>query len=430
MRGIFQKLMAGESVEIEYFENSIINMDGEARLIAWHNTILTDESGKIIGTLSSGEDITERKKVEENLKESEKKYRHLIEESLLGVAILQARKYVYVNSAFAKLTGYSNEELLGFSPGEVWNLIHIDDRAELESRNIILEEGKPLTPRHKFRYVRKNGEIRWVESLVTVIEYEEKPALQVFENDITDLINAENIQKEFEERRENFITMTTHELRTPLTVISGYLDFLSRRINGMESNQREKIFNVMQNNVYRLERLIAQVSLLSQFEKGIFSLNKKRLNFNNFLREVAEPYTILLENHFRIKGLKKAPELFIEADKDRLIQVLENVLNNAIDHTSPKNRIIELTIEITPVAILLKVKDNGAGIAFENIERIFDQFVSIGTEYSAIGTGVGLYLSKLIIQAHNGKIYARSEGIGHGSVFFIELPRYMISNNG
>ena len=71
----------------------------------------------------------------------------------------------------------------------------------------------------------------------------------------------------------------------------------------------------------------------------------------------------------------------------------------------------------------MKVKDNGAGIAAENLEQIFDQFVSFGTDYSAIGTGVGLYLSKLIMQAHNGKIFAQSKGLGYGSEFTIELPR-------
>ena len=330
---------------------------------------------------------------------------------------------MYVNSAFAELTGFSVAELLDFSPNEVWRLIHPEDQAELERRNIDLEAGTPLLPKHKFRYIQKSGEIRWVESLVATIVYEGHPALQVFENDITDRMNAEKIRKELEDRRDKFITMTTHELRTPLTVIYGYLNILERKIDVMEPKQREKLFKVMQRNFDRLERLVSHVALLSQFEEDIFKINITRFNFLSFFQKVVEPYTILLGNQFRVKDLKTESNLMIEGDKDRLIQVLENILNNAVDHTSSEKRLIETSFEVFPGFIQIEIKDNGAGIAPENLERIFEQFVSIGTEFSVAGTGVGLYLSKMIIFAHGGTIQARSEGLGQGSTFTIVLPR-------
>jgi len=369
------------------------------------------------------QDITERKNSEVALKESELRYRLLVEKSLLGVAILQDRKYVYVNSAFAELTGFSVAELLDFSPNEVWRLIHPEDQAELERRNKDLEAGTPLLPKHKFRYIQKSGEIRWVESLVTTIAYEGHPALQVFENDITDRINTEKIRKELEDRRDKFITMTTHELRTPLTVIYGYLNIIERKIDVMEPKQREKLFKVMQRNFDRLERLVSHVALLSQFEEDIFKINITKFNFLSFFQKVVEPYTILLGNQFRVKDLKTESNLMIEGDEDRLIQVLENILNNAVDHTSSEKRLIETSFEVFTSFIQIEIKDNGAGIAPENLERIFEQFVSIGTEFSVAGTGVGLYLSKMIIFSHGGTIQAQSEGLGRGSTFTIILPR-------
>ena len=386
------------------------------------NAQILDQSGDRILQIAM-QDVTERKNSEVALKESELRYRLLVEKSLLGVAILQDRKYVYVNSAFAELTGFSVAELLDFSPNEVWRLIHPEDQAELERRNIDLEAGTPLLPKHKFRYIQKSGEIRWVESLVATIVYEGHPALQVFENDITDRINAEKIRKELEDRRDKFITMTTHELRTPLTVIYGYLNILERKIDVMEPKQREKLFKVMQRNFDRLERLVSHVALLSQFEEDIFKINITRFNFLSFFQKVVEPYTILLGNQFRVKDLKTESNLMIEGDKDRLIQVLENILNNAVDHTSSEKRLIETCFEVFPGFIQIEIKDNGAGIAPENLERIFEQFVSIGTEFSVAGTGVGLYLSKMIIFAHGGTIRARSEGLGQGSTFTIVLPR-------
>jgi PAS domain S-box-containing protein len=374
-------------------------------------------------------EITEQKIAEEALKESEEKYRLLIERSLLGVAILQDRKYVYVNSSFAKITGYSVEKLLSFSPTEIWTLIHPEDQAGLEKRNIKLEKGKPLLPRYRFRYIRENGEIRWVEAYVTTINYEGKPALQVFENDITEQINAEKIKRELEERRDNFITMTNHELRTPLTNISGYLTILAQRIDVMESSQRKKIFQVIQRNVNRLELLSRQVMLLSQFEKDVFTLNISRFDFYSFVQEAVEPYNILLGDQFQIKGLEKNLELMIDADKERLIQVLENIINNAVDHTASDQRMIQISFETLPTIIKIKITDNGAGITSENLERIFEQFISIRTKYSVIGTGIGLYLSKLIMESHGGTIRAQSGGIDQGSTFIIELPRTIQNND-
>ena len=179
----------------------------------------------------------------------------------------------------------------------------------------------------------------------------------------------------------------------------------------------------MQNNFNRLERLMSQVSLLSQFEEDTFTITIKKFDFRLFYQKVLEPYIILLGDQIQVKGMKTELDLMIEGDEERLIQVLENILNNAIDHTSSKYRLIEIGFEIFPKFIQIEVTDNGAGIAPENLERIFEQFVSIGTEFSVAGTGVGLYLSKMIIFSHGGAIKAQSEGLGKGSTFTIILPR-------
>ncbi|GAH33848.1 unnamed protein product, partial [marine sediment metagenome] len=106
----------------------------------------------------------------------------------------------------------------------------------------------------------------------------------------------------------------------------------------------------------------------------------------------------------------------------RLRQVLDNLVNNAINHTHPEHRLIKLSLAISPSVLRIKLTDNGAGIAPDKLERIFDQFVSIETEYATPGTGIGLYLSRIIMEDHRGSITAQSQGIGHGSTFIAELP--------
>ena len=115
--------------------------------------------------------------------------------------------------------------------------------------------------------------------------------------------------------------------------------------------------------------------------------------------------------------------LNIEGDQSRLRQVLDNLVSNAIHHSHPEHRLIKLSLTISPSIIQIIITDNGAGIAPDNLERIFTQFISIETEFSTTGTGIGLYLSQKIMELHGGKITAQSQGSGHGATFIVELPR-------
>lgn len=296
VKNLFNKLMAGEIELVEYFENPIVPIDGEEKIIGWYNTVLKDNEGKISGTLSSGEDISERKK-------------------------------------------------------------------------------------------------------------------------------AEQIRKELEERRENFIYMTTHELRTPLTVIGGYCDFLSEHDEYIDHPRREKIYSILKSNVNRLERLTRDVSHIVQLERGEFLIEKEEINICSFLKSILEPYDHLLGTQFSFQGCPEEPSVIIQVDPDRLQQVMDNVLSNAIKHTPKDRREIVVSMESSIDSVQVFIHDNGAGISPEHLETIFEQFITIPTDYTAIGTGIGLYLSREIIKAHGGTITAQSGGKGRGATFIVEIPR-------
>ncbi len=150
--------------------------------------------------------------------------------------------------------------------------------------------------------------------------------------------------------------------------------------------------------------------------------NKLAFDFNKFFQEAKEEYQILLGEQLEVDAFQLEFPLIIEGDLNRLRQVLDNVVNNVIRQTHPKHRQIKLSLTISPSIIRIICTDNGAGIAPDNLERIFDQFLSIETQYATVGTGIGLYLSRKIMEALGGSLTAQSHGIGHGATFIVEFP--------
>ncbi|MHA2074424.1 MAG: sensor histidine kinase [Candidatus Hodarchaeales archaeon] len=216
--------------------------------------------------------------------------------------------------------------------------------------------------------------------------------------------------------------MATHELRTPLTVISGYCDFLDKHDQFIAQPRREKIIKLMKSNINRLERLIEDVAQVAQIKKEQFQVFKREFNLCEFLNKIFEQYNQILEDQFTFQKSFTQQSIMVKADPDRLQQALENVISNAIKHTSREKREIILKVEIQGRNIQFIIRDNGAGISPEHLNTIFEQFVTFPTEYATGGTGIGLYLARKILEAHDGKIIAQSAGKGHGSSFIIELP--------
>lgn len=255
---------------------------------------------------------------------------------------------------------------------------------------------------------------------------EEKNLLQLVGQIFSNALHrkkTEKIRLELEQRRENFVWMTNHELRTPLTVISGYTDFLLKNINQIDHDQQNKILVTIQRNINRLMKLTEQVAKIAQFNNRIFELKKVEFNICIFINEALKPYKTILKDQIDFEGCSIKTPAIVEGDKDRLVQVLDNLLDNAVKHTHPDNKLIKVNLEILANSILIKIIDNGAGIDQKNLKLIFEQFVSIETKYSVTGTGIGLYVSQKIIEAHKGTIIAQSEGVGRGATFTIELPR-------
>jgi PAS domain S-box-containing protein len=183
--------------EVEMGEVRIRNKKGEYLWLEIRGKSFIDKYGKKKGLLIS-RDISDRKKAEQKLKESEEKYRTLVEKSLQGICILQNIRLVFANNALAEILGYTIEELLSLSSEEVKNLIHPEDREYVVNRHINRLEGKPVPTRYEFRVIRKDQKVRVVEMYATRIEYEGKTSIQEAFVDITERKSAEQKLKESE----------------------------------------------------------------------------------------------------------------------------------------------------------------------------------------------------------------------------------------
>ncbi|MFX0152488.1 MAG: sensor histidine kinase, partial [Candidatus Hodarchaeota archaeon] len=229
--------------------------------------------------------------------------------------------------------------------------------------------------------------------------------------------------------RKKFTEFATHEFRTPLTVIKGFIELLETRNTNLSEEQIHNCHKIINTNFERLNRLLNDISDIAKLNRDDLSLEIEVIDIAQFLAEKAQTYAQLFNNQieFRISEALSFP-ILAEVDRYRIHQVLDNLINNAIKHTPKTNRRITIDLNSPSREIVkISVEDNGAGIKADNLKKIFEPYVSFESKYSTKGSGIGLFLSKAIIEKMNGFLTVTSQGEDQGSTFSIELPRYIKS---
>ena len=363
-------------------------------------------------------DITESKQAEDRLR----KLSLAVEQNPACIVITDTNGDIeYVNPVFTKMTGYTSEEVIGKNPR-------------------ILKSGQTPPEMHKqlwdtiksghkwqgeFCNKRKNGEIYFENAAISPVINEAGVITHFVANkeDITLRKKVEKEMKEAIEMKSKFISTASHELRTPLTSIKEGVNLVYSETTGPLNDDQKEFLGIAKRNVDRLARLINDVLDFQKMTAGRMDFNLQPACINETVRIVEETMRPLAKE----KGLNLIIEIddavpVVNFDKDKIIQVLTNLVNNAIKFTETGS--IKITTSRNDNSIITAVTDSGCGIKQEDIPKLFQEFQQLATkdaDRKTGGTGLGLAISKKIIENHNGKIWAESE-YEKGTTFYFTLP--------
>jgi PAS domain S-box-containing protein len=356
------------------------------------------------------------------LSEANTRFSELFNATFEGICIHKNGIVLDLNQSFANSFGYQREELLGKSV-----LLFTDEK----SKQLVSEIAESKVPQlYEIGGVKKNGTHFPIEISSKPYRWMEDEVRLVTVRDITDR-HASEMQKikvmeaEAEVRlRDEFISIASHELKTPLTPIKLNLDIFLRAVKSekileIPIPKMQRLFQITQNQVLRLNRLIDDMLDVSRMNRGVLEFRFEDFNFTELLEEVTSAFheEILKANvKLKVFSHKNIP---VKMDRHRLEQVLVNLLRNALVY-APNGRVLIYT-KTENDKLIFAIRDHGMGIPIEDQNRIFNRFERAVSSKNYGGMGLGLYITKQIIEAHHGKIALDSER-GRGSTFIVELP--------
>ena len=426
-----------ESGEATEYEETVRLPDGSVHTFLSTKFPLVDEHGAVYAVGGISSDITPRKKAEQSLRQSEEKFRNLIEGSIQGVLIHQGGRHVYVNPATAEIYGCSVEEMLEKTVDEI---IWPDDRDRLREYREARLRGEPAPSRYEFRGMRKDGSPVWLELLARLIEWDGEPAYQITMMDIDNRKHAERVMQEMtrqlrreKERAEEanraksaFLANMGHELRTPLNAIIGFSDIMQQEMLGPLTGKYGEYSADINRSAEHLLGIINDILDLSKIEAGKLELDEQHVNVRKALHSaerIIAPRAAEMEIRFSRTVPEDVPFLF--ADERALKQILINLLSNAVKFTEAGGE-IHLKVDADKDGMTFEVRDTGIGIAADELQSIFRPFQQgAGGASKQEGTGLGLSLVKSLTDLHGGGVSMESKP-GVGTTVRISFPSHRI----
>ena len=395
-----------------FYEARVVWPDESIHWIRLNGTVVFDKNGKALRTYGTALDITEEKETERILKESEEKFRTLANSISQLAWMAQPDGWIYwYNQRWYEYTGSTLESMQGWG----WQKLHHPDHID-RILNFVKEAWQNNKPFElTFPLKRNDGVYRWFLTRVYPIINADGKVIQWIgtNTDIDD-------QKKTLEQKDEFISIASHELKTPVTSLKGFTQILKIKFEKEENPQAVDLLSRMDKQVDKLTKLIVELLDATKIENGQLKFSKEDFDFNALVLETAEEMQRTTQKH-TIK-VELAPTKIICGDKDRIGQVIINLVSNAIKYSPNANEIL-ITSSIENNSIKLCVRDFGIGIPEEKQANVFDRFfrVSGDKQDTFPGLGLGLFISSEIIKRHEGNLTVKSIP-GEGATFCFTLP--------
>jgi PAS domain S-box-containing protein len=392
-----------------------------------------DPEGKYLGASAVIEDITERKRMEEELKEAGERYRTVVDNMQGGVILFARGKTIYVNKQASDILGYSQDELLAMGPMD----FPAPEDKELLLRTMRASQNTgAISTDISCWIVRKNGERRYIharysrmgqagDTMRFFLVINDLTELKLTEMKLQELYKDElelrhKLEKEIN-KRIDFTRALVHELKTPLTPVLTSGEMLLRVVKeGMPLRLAMNIYRGANDLNNRVDELLE----LARMEVGTFKINIHPTDILKLLQEVVsefKPLTARSKHPLQAQLPESLP--VIMADSDRLKQVLMNLLKNAENYTLAGTE-IAVSAREEGDNLIIEVKDKGPGISEEMQKRIFEPYFRIENDrekLNGLGLGLGLPIARNLIEMHSGRIWVKSQ-VGSGTTFGFSLP--------
>ncbi|KYC40377.1 hypothetical protein WA1_26545 [Scytonema hofmannii PCC 7110] len=371
------------------------------------------------------EDITERKRIEEALCQSEARFRTLAEMTNVIIFIQQGTQFCYVNPAAEYITGYKREELLAHP--DIWELIKERKQLHQQNQSDLVQSEEIKHCEEEIKILTKNGEERWLNCCIGSIEFEGKLAVLGTAIDITkhkqaevDIRQALEQEKELSELRARFISIVSHEFRTPLNNISFSTSSLRRYGHKWTEEEKLEYLYGIETDVEQLNSLLDQALFIGGAEAGKRKFAPQRLDVAQLCRHLLVEMQMQDSGQHVFSFVSQGECLTACVDKNLLQPILTNLLSNAMKY-SPSNSQIDLQLFCQNENLVFQISDKGIGIPLADRQQLFEPFHRASNVGEIQGTGLGLSVVKKFVDLHGGQICVNST-VGVGTTFIVTLP--------
>lgn len=418
------RLLRGEIIHYRS-EKRFVRKDGPIVDVSVSGGLLRAADGTPRYFIVQVEDISERKRSEVALRRSEAKFSGII--SIAADAIIsvdEQQRITLFNNGAEQVFGYTSAEIIG-KPLETliperYREVHKHHFADFATGNAV---SRSMAARREIFGLRKNGETFPAEASISRVSVDGETIFSAVLHDITARINAEEALRRALQARDDVLGVVAHDLRNPLATIVMQISAMERP--GAEPDRRDPTpLQVISRSATRMMHLIEDLLDVTVLEAGHLKLDEERLPAGGLTHEAVDSQASLAAGAGIELTAEVAPGVqSVWGDHHRLLQVFENLIGNALKFTTAGGHV---TVTATPKdhAVEFTVTDTGSGIAADNMARLFEPFWQATKRASRLGAGLGLPITKGIVEAHGGRIWAESiEGRGTTFHFVIPIPK-------